>query len=71
MQHHGDAVADEEQVDMLVEQAGDGVGVGGEADDRHAALAAANGLSADPGTGGRVCSQILTSLSRQRGRIPA
>ena len=66
MQHHGDAVADQEQVDMVVEQAGDGIGVGGQADDRHAALAAANRLGADPDVGGRTSlGPIFTSLSLQ------
>src|SRR5205823_3086535 len=39
--------------DMVVEQAGDRVGVGGQADNRSAALAAANQLGADADVGGR------------------
>ncbi|BAB47833.1 msr8581 [Mesorhizobium japonicum MAFF 303099] len=53
MQDHGDAVADQKQVDMRVEQAGDGIGVGGQADQRDAALTAANQLRADANVGGR------------------
>jgi hypothetical protein len=63
MQHHRNAVTDEQQIDMRVEQPGDRIGVSGETDDGLLALAGQQSGGRDAARSRRrVGSHVFSSL---------